>query len=65
MAYPELPQIVSREEWRVARGELRDKEDAVARARDAVNAERRALPMVEVDGAYVFEGGDGRPDSST
>ncbi|MGQ4332623.1 DUF899 domain-containing protein [Streptomyces hayashii] len=60
MAYPELPQIVSREEWRTARGELQDKEDAVARARDAVNAERRALPMVEVEDEYVFEGGDGK-----
>ncbi|WP_069770163.1 DUF899 domain-containing protein [Streptomyces sp. LUP30] len=60
MAYPELPQIVSREEWRIARGKLQDKEDAMARARDAVNAERRALPMVEVEEAHVFEGGDGR-----
>ncbi|MGW2614490.1 DUF899 domain-containing protein [Streptomyces sp. NPDC001500] len=60
MAYPELPQIVSREEWRAARGELQAKEDAVARARDAVNAERRALPMVEVAEEYVFDGGDGK-----
>ncbi|MFD7709434.1 DUF899 domain-containing protein [Streptomyces sp. NPDC059785] len=55
-----LPQIVSREEWRLAREELLAKEKAVTRARDALNAERRALPMVEIDKEYVFEGGDGK-----
>lgn len=55
-----LPEIVSREQWRAARGELLVKEKAVTRARDALNAERRGLPMVAVDAEYVFEGGDGK-----
>ncbi|MFI6565536.1 DUF899 domain-containing protein [Streptomyces sp. NPDC050534] len=55
-----LPEIVSREQWRAAREELLAKEKAVTRARDALNAERRRLPMVEVDKEYVFESGDGK-----
>ncbi|WP_217544356.1 DUF899 domain-containing protein [Streptomyces sp. GbtcB6] len=55
-----LPEIVSRERWRAARAELLDKEEALTRARDALSAERRRLPMVEVDPDYVFEGGDGK-----
>ncbi|MEU2332196.1 DUF899 domain-containing protein [Streptomyces sp. NPDC006654] len=55
-----LPEIVSRERWRAAREELLLKEEAVTRARDALSAERRRLPMVEVDPEYVFEGGDGK-----
>jgi predicted dithiol-disulfide oxidoreductase (DUF899 family) len=55
-----LPEIVSREEWRAAREELLVKEKAATRARDALNAERRGLPMVEVGKEYVFEGGDGK-----
>ncbi|MFJ9705560.1 DUF899 domain-containing protein [Streptomyces sp. NPDC101234] len=55
-----LPEIVSRERWRAAREELQLKEDALTRARDALGAERRGLPMVAVDPEYVFEGGDGK-----
>ncbi|MFD7435262.1 DUF899 domain-containing protein [Streptomyces sp. NPDC059861] len=55
-----LPEIASREEWRRARQELLVKEKAATRARDALNAERRRLPMVEADTEYVFEGGDGK-----
>ncbi|MFJ6983586.1 MULTISPECIES: DUF899 domain-containing protein [unclassified Streptomyces] len=55
-----LPEIVSREEWRTEREELLVKEKAATRARDALNAERRGLPMVEVTEKYVFEGGEGR-----
>lgn len=55
-----LPEVVSREQWRAAREELLAKEKAVTRARDALIAERRRLPMVEVDKEYVFEGGDGK-----
>ncbi|MGW2236085.1 DUF899 domain-containing protein [Streptomyces sp. NPDC001759] len=55
-----LPEIVSREQWRAARANLLVKEKAAMRARDALNAERRRLPMVEVDKEYVFEGGDGK-----
>ncbi|MFI8892990.1 DUF899 domain-containing protein [Streptomyces paradoxus] len=55
-----LPEIVSRREWRAARAELLLKEKAATRARDALSAERRGLPMVEVGEEYVFEGGDGK-----
>ncbi|WP_103343322.1 DUF899 domain-containing protein [Amycolatopsis sp. CA-126428] len=55
-----LPQVVSREEWLGARREFLRKEKEFTRARDALNAERRELPMVEVDKDYVFEGPDGK-----
>lgn len=55
-----LPQIVSQEQWQAARDELLVKEKAHTRAQDALNAERRRLPMVAFDKEYVFEGPDGR-----
>lgn len=55
-----LPHIVSREEWRAARSRLLAREKAATRARDALNAERRRLPMVEVDKEYLFDGADGK-----
>jgi predicted dithiol-disulfide oxidoreductase (DUF899 family) len=55
-----LPEIVSRAQWRAAREKLLIKEKIVTRARDVLNAERRGLPMVEIDAEYVFEGGDGK-----
>ncbi|MER5211580.1 DUF899 domain-containing protein [Streptomyces sp. NPDC002838] len=55
-----LPEIVSRAQWRSAREKLLIKEKVVTRARDVLNAERRRLPMVEIDTEYVFEGGDGK-----
>ena len=54
-----LPDVVSREEWLRARKELLAKEKELTRARDALNAERRMLPMVEIDKDYVFDGPDG------
>jgi len=54
-----LPEIVTQEEWLAARKELLAKEKELTRQRDALNAERRDLPMVEVDKDYVFEGPDG------
>ncbi|MDX6672119.1 MAG: hypothetical protein QOI91_2482 [Solirubrobacteraceae bacterium] len=56
---PELPPIATREEWLAARRELLDREKALTRERDALNADRRRLPMVRVEKAYVFEGPDG------
>ncbi|GGD62133.1 DUF899 domain-containing protein [Paenibacillus nasutitermitis] len=56
----QLPNIVSRDEWLVARKELLKKEKELTRARDALNAERRRLPMVEIDKDYVFDGSDGK-----
>ena len=54
-----MPEIVSREEWLAVRKEFLVKEKAAAKARDALNAERRELPMVEVEKEYVFEGPKG------
>jgi predicted dithiol-disulfide oxidoreductase (DUF899 family) len=55
-----LPQVVSQEEWLVARKALLVKEKELTRTRDALNAERRRLPMVEIEKDYAFEGPDGR-----
>ena len=54
-----LPRIVSQAEWEAARHRLLVKEKAATRARDALAAERRRLPMVRVDASYVFQGEDG------
>ena len=55
-----LPTVAPRAAWRAARLALLEREKQLTRARDALNAERRALPMVEVDKPYAFEGPDGR-----
>jgi predicted dithiol-disulfide oxidoreductase (DUF899 family) len=55
-----LPPIVSLDEWQEARAKLLVKEKAATRARDALAAERRRLPMVRVEKHYVFEGERGR-----
>jgi predicted dithiol-disulfide oxidoreductase (DUF899 family) len=52
MAFPE---VVSREQWLEARRRLLAEEKTETRRRDALNAERRRLPMVRVDKDYVFE----------
>ena len=54
-----LPEIVSPEAWRAAREELLAREKEATRARDALAAERRRLPMAEVEKAYAFEGPGG------
>jgi predicted dithiol-disulfide oxidoreductase (DUF899 family) len=54
-----LPEIVSHDAWRAARKELLAKEKELTRARDALNAERRRLPMVEITKPYEFEGPQG------
>src|SRR5258706_12904460 len=54
------PQIVSRDEWLVAREELLTREKEATRARDKLNAERRRLPMVKIDKQYFFEGPGGK-----
>jgi predicted dithiol-disulfide oxidoreductase (DUF899 family) len=55
-----LPRVVSRDEWLAARNALLIKEKAATRARDALNAERRRLPMVRIEKDYVFEGPNGK-----
>ena len=49
-----LPDVVSRDEWVVARTKLLEKEKAATRSRDALNAERRRLPMVRFRADYPF-----------
>ncbi|HEY2600971.1 MAG TPA: DUF899 family protein [Thermoleophilaceae bacterium] len=51
--------VVSPEEWQTELEELRAKEKEQTRARDALAAARRRLPMVEFDAGYRFEGPDG------
>ncbi len=55
-----LPQVAPREEWLVARKQLLEKEKELTRQRDALNTERRQLPMVKIDKQYVFEGPEGK-----
>jgi predicted dithiol-disulfide oxidoreductase (DUF899 family) len=54
-----LPRIADREEWLAARERLLAKEKELTRQRDALSAERRQLPMVEVEKDYRFEGPGG------
>jgi predicted dithiol-disulfide oxidoreductase (DUF899 family) len=54
-----LPETVSSEQWLEARKRLLEAEKQATRARDALNAERRRLPMVRVDKDYRFDGPDG------
>jgi predicted dithiol-disulfide oxidoreductase (DUF899 family) len=50
---------VSRDEWLVARKELLAREKELTRAKDAVNTQRRNLPMVKIQKEYVFDGPEG------
>ncbi|ARU87314.1 DUF899 domain-containing protein [Pseudomonas sp. M30-35] len=54
-----LPHCVSLDDWKVALDQLLIKEKELTRARDALNAERRKLPMVKVEKHYSFEGKTG------
>lgn len=55
----QLPQVVTREQWTVARAALLEQEKQLTRRRDEVTAQRRALPMVEVTTPYVFHSSAG------
>lgn len=52
--------IVSRDEWLISRKAHLKNEKALTRLRDLVAAERRALPWVQIEKDYVFEGPNGR-----
>jgi len=54
-----LPRIATREAWLAARKELLAKEKDLTRQRDALNAERRHLPMAEIEKDYIFDGPNG------
>ena len=58
------PSIVTPQEWDAAHAELLVKEKAMTRARDALAAERRRMPWVEVEKPYVFEGPEGQANLS-
>ncbi len=55
----QLPSEVSPTEWRDRLLAFREKEKTLTRQLDALNAERRRLPMTKVDADYVFDGVDG------
>ena len=55
-----LPRVVSSEEWQAAREILLAKEKEATRARDALAAERRRLPIVRIDKSYALDGPDGK-----
>jgi predicted dithiol-disulfide oxidoreductase (DUF899 family) len=55
-----LPKVVSRDEWLGARKELLAREKELTRTRDALNADRRRLPMVRVEKEYMFTGPSGK-----
>jgi predicted dithiol-disulfide oxidoreductase (DUF899 family) len=54
------PPVVSPEEWEAAHLRLLVKEKELTKARDAMAAERRRMPWMEVDKAYEFEGPSGK-----
>jgi hypothetical protein len=54
-----LPNIVSYDGWLTERKKLLVKEKEITHRRDAVNAERRRLPMVQTENVHLSSPGDG------
>jgi predicted dithiol-disulfide oxidoreductase (DUF899 family) len=54
-----MPDVVPLAQWQAAHDQLLRKEKVATRARDALAAERRRMPMVEIEKDYEFEGPDG------
>jgi predicted dithiol-disulfide oxidoreductase (DUF899 family) len=54
------PMIVSPQEWKAAHEKLLVQEKALTHARDALAAERRRMPWLEVEKAYSFDGPKGK-----
>lgn len=54
------PQVVSRDEWLVARKNLLIHEKELTKQYDRVNAERRRLPMVRIEKEYIFDTANGK-----
>jgi predicted dithiol-disulfide oxidoreductase (DUF899 family) len=52
--------VVSREEWLVARKAHLAREKEFTRLRDQLSQQRRELPWVKVEEAYVFDGPNGK-----
>jgi predicted dithiol-disulfide oxidoreductase (DUF899 family) len=55
-----LPDVVTRQQWLEARTRFLDLEKQATRERDALNAQRRRLPMVRIEKEYLLDGPDGR-----
>jgi predicted dithiol-disulfide oxidoreductase (DUF899 family) len=55
-----VPRLVSRSEWLAARKTLLQREKELTRAREALAAERRALPWVRVAAPYEFDAEGGK-----
>ena len=58
--YKSRPEIVSPAAWQSALDQHLLKEKELTRARDALNAERRKLPMVKVAKHYSLKGENGQ-----
>lgn len=56
----ESHRVVSRDEWLAERRRLLAREKELTRLRDRIAGERRALPWVRVDKAYVFDTPQGK-----
>src|SRR6476619_270661 len=56
----QTPPVVSPQDWESARQQLLVKEKAHTRARDALAAERRRMPWMEITKTYAFEGPGGK-----
>ncbi|HEX3589278.1 MAG TPA: DUF899 domain-containing protein [Pseudonocardiaceae bacterium] len=54
------PPVVTAQEWEAARQRLLVKEKELTKAKDAMAAQRRRMPWLEITKEYVFEGPDGR-----
>ncbi len=55
-----IPPVVSSTEWQAARDALLAKEKDATRARDALAAERRRLPVVRIEQDYAFDAPHGK-----
>jgi predicted dithiol-disulfide oxidoreductase (DUF899 family) len=55
-----FPDVVTREQWLEARKRLLALEKQATRERDALNVERRRLPMVRIEPEYLFDGPGGK-----
>jgi predicted dithiol-disulfide oxidoreductase (DUF899 family) len=55
-----LPKIVSPGKWANALEKIRIKEKKATKARDALAAERKKLPMVRIEKRYSFDGPSGK-----
>jgi predicted dithiol-disulfide oxidoreductase (DUF899 family) len=53
-------EVVSENEWLVARRDLLTREKEFTRQRDALSTARRHLPMVKIEKDYIFEGAKGK-----